>query len=83
MFPYIDLRGLEQQIKALAATGWATVLFGRSLVLLGPITLLWPQVLVVLASAFFVSAGVITLIAGIQTLALRRRYQRWKRRILG
>lgn len=79
---YIDLRPLDHLTRELSALWWLYLTQGLALILLGILVLIWPELLAVLAAAFFVAIGVVLLTLGWRVRQVKRSYERFKRSLL-
>ena len=60
-------------------TWWFFLLQGLALILLGIAVVIWPQLLAILAAAFFVAVGLLLLAAAWRIRRVKRGYERIKR----
>ena len=80
---YFDLRPFEHFVADLSALWWYYLLLGLLLVVWAVAIVVWPQLLVALVAAVFLTAGVTMLGLAWRVWRLRRRYQSIKREIIG
>jgi len=83
MDPYFDLRPVDYFIKDLSALWWYYLLLGILLVLWGIAIIVWPQLLVAFVAALFILAGLTVLGLAWRVWRLQRRYQTFKRDLIG
>jgi len=80
---YWDLRPLDYFIKDLSALWWYYLVLGLLLVLWGVAIVIWPQLLVAFVAALFILGGCTVLGISWRVWRLQRRYQSFKRDIIG
>ncbi len=80
---YFDLRPVDYFIKDLSALWWYYLLLGLLLVLWGVAIIVWPQLLVAFVAALFILAGCTVLGLAWRVWRLQRRYQTFKRDLIG
>ncbi len=80
---YIDLRPVDYFINDLSALWWYYLLLGLLLVALGIAIAIWPQLLVAFVAALFIMAGLTVLGLAWRIWRLQRRYQTFKREMIG
>jgi len=80
---YFDLRCFDFLIKDLTGLWWSYLLIGLLLVVWGIAIVIWPQLLVAFIAALFIVSGASLLAVAWRVRALRRRYQSWKRDLIG
>jgi hypothetical protein len=69
----------DSYTKELSSSWWLYLLEGISLILLGVLILLMPQLLVGLAAGFLFLVGVLSVALALRVRRLRKRYEQWKR----
>jgi uncharacterized membrane protein HdeD (DUF308 family) len=79
---YFDLRPLDYLTAELSALWWFYLSQGLALVLLGIAVIIWPDLLAVLAAAFFIAIGVVLITLGWRVRRVKRSYETFKRTIL-
>ncbi len=79
---YVDLRPLDHLTQELSALWWLYLIQGIALILLGVLVIIWPELLAILAAAFFIAIGVVLLSLGWRVRQVKRSYERFKRRLL-
>ena len=79
---YFDVRPLEYITKELAALWWFYLLQGIGLILLGIAVVLFPELLAILAAAFFIAVGSILLMLAWRVRRVTRGYETFKQQIL-
>jgi uncharacterized membrane protein HdeD (DUF308 family) len=79
---YFDLRPLDYLTAELSALWWFYLSQGLALVLLGIAVIIWPDLLAVLAAAFFIAIGVVLITLGWRVRRVKRGYETFKRTIL-
>jgi Flp pilus assembly protein TadB len=80
---YFDLRPVDYFIKDLSALWWYYLLLGLLLILWGVAIVVWPQLLVAFVAALFILAGGTVLGLAWRVRRLQRRYQTFKRDLIG
>jgi len=80
---YFDLRPVDAFVKELGALWWYYLLFGLVLIAWGIAIIVWPQLLVALVAALFIVAGGTVLGLAWKVWRIQRRYQSFKREIVG
>ena len=79
---YFDLRPLDYLTAELSALWWFYLSQGLALILLGIAVIIWPDLLAVLAAAFFIAIGVVLITLGWRVRRVKRSYETFKRTIL-
>ncbi|HWQ15499.1 MAG TPA: hypothetical protein VNL77_22045 [Roseiflexaceae bacterium] len=79
---YFDLRPLDHLTAELSALWWFYLSQGLALILLGIAVIVWPDLLAVLAAAFFIAIGVVLITLGWRVRRVKRSYETFKRTIL-
>ncbi len=80
---YFDLRHFNFLIKDLSGLWWSYLLMGLLLIIWGIAIVIWPQLLVAFVAALFIVVGASLLGVAWRVRQLRRRYQSWKRDLIG
>jgi len=80
---YFDLRYFDVWIKDLSGMWWSYLLIGLLLIAWGIAIVMWPQLLVAFVAALFIMAGVSMLGVAWRARQIRRRYQQFKRELIG
>jgi uncharacterized membrane protein HdeD (DUF308 family) len=79
---YVDLRPLDYLTAELSALWWFYLSQGLALILLGIAVIIWPQLLAVLAAAFFIAIGAVLIMLGWRIRRVKRSYEQFKHSLL-
>jgi uncharacterized membrane protein HdeD (DUF308 family) len=79
---YFDLRPLDYVTAELSALWWLYLSQGLALILLGIAVIIWPDLLAILAAAFFIAIGILLITIGWRVRRVKRGYEALKRAIL-
>lgn len=79
---YFDLRPLDYVTAELSALWWLYLSQGLALILLGIAVIIWPDLLAILAAAFFIAIGILLITIGWRVRRVKRGYESLKRAIL-
>ncbi len=79
---YFDLRPLDYLTAELSVLWWFFLLQGFALILLGIAVIIFPQLLAILAAAFFIAIGIVLLTFAWRVRRVKQGYEHIKRQIL-
>ena len=79
---YFDLRPLDYVTSELSYLWWLFLVQGLVLIVLGIAVVVFPQLLAILAAAFFIAVGLLLLAAAWRIRRVKRGYEHIKRQIL-
>lgn len=68
----------DNYTNAITETWWSFVAQGILLVLLGILIFLVPELLAAMASGVFIAIGALSVVIGLKTKNLKRRYSNWR-----
>ncbi len=75
----IDFRPFDYLTAELSALWWFYLSQGLALIALGIVVIIWPELLALLAAAFFIAIGSVLLVLGWRVRQVKRRYELFKR----
>jgi len=75
----IDCRPFDYLTAELSALWWFYLSQGLALIALGIAVIIWPELLALLAAAFFIAIGSVLLVLGWRVRQVKRRYELFKR----
>ncbi len=78
----IDFRPFDYLTSELSALWWLYLAQGIALIALGVAVIVWPELLAILAAAFFIAIGMVLLALGWRVRQVKRRYELFKRAFL-